>query len=99
MFRPNRAHGARWNNESAPLRVWVNGAEGWTIATRFLEAPRGGQPESDEVRRLDFEVKAPPTAKGRTRLSAYALYNTCEEAGGRCLFLRQDVTIELEVAQ
>ena len=61
--------------------------------------PQGVQPESDEVRRLDFEVKAPPTAQGKTRLEAYALYNTCEEAGGHCLFLRQDLTIELNVAK
>ena len=98
-FRPSAARQAHWNNESTPLRVWVAGAEGWTIAARLLEAPQGDQPESDEVRRLDFEVKAPPTAAGKTRLAAYALYNTCEEAGGRCLFLRQDLTIELDVAK
>jgi hypothetical protein len=98
-FRPAAAHQARWNNESKPLRVWVAGAEGWTIASRLLEAPPGDQPESVEVRRLDFEVKAPPTAVGTTRLAAYALYNTCEEPGGRCLFLRQDLTIELDVGK
>ena len=64
-FRPSAAHTAHWNNESTPLRVWVAGAEGWTIASRLLEAPQGDQPESDEVRRLDFEVKAPPTARER----------------------------------
>jgi hypothetical protein len=63
-----------------------------------LEAPQGAHPESDEARRLDFEVKAPPTARGEVRLAAYALYNTCEGAGGRCLFLRQDLTIPLDVA-
>jgi len=98
-FRPSAAHKARWNNESTPLKVWVAGAEGWTIASRLLEAPQGVQPESVEVRRLDFEVKAPPTAAARTRLAAYALYNTCEEAGGRCLFLRQDLSVELDVAK
>jgi hypothetical protein len=30
---------------------------------------------------------------------AYALYNACEEAEGRCLFLRQDLTVELDVAK
>ena len=30
-FRPGAAHKAHWNNESTPLRVWVAGAEGWTI--------------------------------------------------------------------
>jgi tetratricopeptide (TPR) repeat protein len=98
-FRPNPAHTGRWNNESTPLRVWVAAPEGWTIGTRKLEAPLGGQAESDEVRRLDFEVKAPPTAAGNTRLKAYALYNVCEQAGGRCLLLRQDLTIELDVAK
>ena len=98
-FRPNAAHTGHWNNESTPLRVWVAPAEGWTIATRLLEAPQRNQPESDEIRRLDFEVKAPLIAAGKTRLAAYALYNTCEQAGGRCLFLRQDLTIELDVAK
>jgi hypothetical protein len=98
-FRPGAAHSAHWNNESTPLRVWVAGAEGWTIASRLLEAPQGNEPESIEVRRLDFEVKAPATAEGKTRLAAYALYNTCENAGGRCLFLRQDLAVELDVAK
>jgi tetratricopeptide (TPR) repeat protein len=98
-FRPSAAHKARWNNESSPLRVWVAGAEGWTISSPLLDAPQGDQPESIEVRRLDVEVKAPPNSTGTTRLAAYALYNTCEEAGGRCLFLRQDLTIELDLAK
>ncbi len=98
-FRPSAIHKARWNNESAPLRVWVVGSEGWTIGARLLESSPSKAPESDEVRRLDFEVKAPPTASGRAHLAAYALYNACEETGGRCLFLRQDLTIELEVVK
>jgi tetratricopeptide (TPR) repeat protein len=97
-FRPSAARTGHWNNESTPLRVWVAGAQGWAVATRLLEAPQGNQPESEEVRRLDFEVKAPPTATGKTRLLAYALYNACEQARGRCLFLRQDLKIELDVA-
>jgi hypothetical protein len=98
-FRPGAGRKARWNNESSPLRVWVAGSQGWTITPRLLEAPQGDQPESVEVRRLDFEVKAPPNADGKTRLAAYALYNTCEQAGGQCLFLRQDLSVELDVAK
>ena len=98
-FRPSAARKTRWNNESTPLRVWIVGAEGWTSSSRLLEVPQPDQPESVEVRRLEFEVKAPSTAEGKTRLAAYALYNTCEEAGGRCLFLRQDLTAEVEVAR
>jgi hypothetical protein len=98
-FCPGAARNAHWNNESTPLRVCVAGAEAWTVASRLLKAPQGDQPESVEVRRLDFEVKAPPTAEGKARLAAYALYNACEQAGGRCLFLRQDLSVELEVAK
>ncbi len=93
-FRP--APKAHWNNESTPLRLWVSGAKGWTISSRQLDSPQGVLPESDEIRRLDFEVKAPATTRGKTRLNAYALYNTCEETGGRCLFLRH-LTIDVDV--
>ena len=75
------------------------GPEAWKISHRLLVASQGEQAESDEVRRLDFEVKVPPTAEGKLRLAAYALYNACEEAGGRCLFLRQDLTIDLNVTK
>ena len=98
-FRLGAVRNAHWNNESTPLRVWVAGAEAWTVASRLLEAPQGDQPESVEVRRLDFEVKAPPTAEGKARLAAYALGERKEQAGGRCLFLRQDLSVELEVAK
>jgi tetratricopeptide (TPR) repeat protein len=98
-FRPSAARQSRWNNESSPLQIWISGAEGWAVSSQLLEAPPVEQPESDEVRRLDFEVKAPPTAEGKVHFAAYALYNTCEKAGGTCLFLRQDLTIEVDVAR
>ena len=40
----------------------------------------------------------PRPPRERHRLAAYALYNTCEKAGGRCLFLRQDLSVEVSVA-
>jgi hypothetical protein len=98
-FRPSTAHKARWNNESSPLRVWVTGAPGWAIAPRLLEAAADAHPESDEVRRIEFEVKAPASAAGKAQLEAYALYNVCEQAGGRCVFVRQDMMIEVDVAK
>ena len=99
-LRPNADRQAHWNNESTPLRIWVEEPPpGWTTSARSLEAPPGIAPESDEVRRLDFEIQAPATASGRTRLTAYALYNTCEGEEGRCLFLRQDFLIEVDVVK
>ncbi len=99
-FRPSTIREAHWNNESSPLRIWIGAPEGWTTSARLLEAPLGNAPESDEIRRLEFEIKAPSTTgSGKTRIPAYALYNTCEQKGGRCLFLRQDLTIELDIVK
>ncbi len=96
-FRPDPARKAHWNNESTPLRLWIDPPEGWQVSSCSFTAPQGDRPETVEVRRFDFEVQVPPTASGRTRLSAYALYNVCEDLGGVCLFLRQDLVIELNL--
>ena len=48
-------------------------------------------------RLLDLEVKPPADARGTFELRAYALYNVCETAGGRCLFLRQDLPVRIVV--
>jgi hypothetical protein len=47
--------------------------------------------------RLDFEIKAPGSAAGTTKLKACALYYVCEDLGGMCLFLRQDISLEIDV--
>ena len=96
-LRPSILQAAHWNNESTPLQLWVSGPAGWTIASPLLEAEPGKQPESDEVRHLDFEVKAPALASGTIQLNAFTLYNVCEQTGGQCLFLRQDLPIEIEI--
>jgi hypothetical protein len=96
-FLPDDSRKAHWNNESTPLRLWIDPPEGWRVSSRWLTAPQGDRPETDEVRRLDFEVEVPPAASGRTRLPAHALYNVCEDVGGVCRFLRQDLVVEVEV--
>ncbi|MCI0458251.1 MAG: hypothetical protein L0Z62_14905, partial [Gemmataceae bacterium] len=70
---------------------------GWRVSRRLLAAPPGEQPVTTEARALDFEVKAPASARGTVRLTAYALYYVCEDVGGQCLFLRKDIPIEVDV--
>ncbi len=81
------------------MRLWVEAPKGWEISRQLLLAPQGKKPETNEIRRLDFEVKAPDTATGRTRLNAYALYYVCEDVVGTCLFLRQDIELDIDVRQ
>ena len=97
-FRPNERLKAKWNNESAPLRLWINAPSGSQVDRRLLSAPQPKSAESGEVRHLDFEVKVPDDARGEIKLKAYALYYVCEGASGTCLFLRRDVTVSIRVA-
>ena len=99
VLRPDAKQHAHWNNEAEPLRLWVDPPEGWQAAERLLTARAAPKAVSDEERLLDFEVKAPAKAKGKVKLTAYALYHVCDDAGGRCQFLRLDVPIELIVGE
>ncbi|QDV32548.1 Tetratricopeptide repeat protein [Tautonia plasticadhaerens] len=96
-FRPSSTRSAYWNNESTPLQLWTSAPEGWTVDTPLMEAEPGVGAESSETRHLDFEVRIPPSTSGTARLDAFALYNVCEQAGGTCLFLRKDLTIEIPI--
>ena len=96
-MRPNAQLRAHWNNEAQPLVFWIDAPAGWQIERRLLTAPQPDEPETTEPRHLEFEVHAPPGADGPAKFAAYALYYVCEEAGGTCRYLRQDVPIVVEI--
>ena len=50
-------------------------------------------------RHLEFELRAPAFAAGKTKVPAHALYYVCEDAAGTCRFLRQDVVIPADVGK
>lgn len=88
---------AKWNNESAPLTIWIESTDGVVLSQNNLVYKL--QDESDqsvtssELRTLEFEVKLD---KGSTAesLKCFALYNVCKE-DGVCMYLRQEFEIEL----
>lgn len=96
-FVPNADVAAHWNNESEPLRTWIEVPENWQVSKQLLSAPQGDQPETDEIRRLDFDIHIPASATGKQLVKAYALYYVCEGASGTCQFLRQDIPVEINV--
>jgi hypothetical protein len=102
IFRPDlRAgtprRGAHWNNEAEPLRVWVRAPDGWEIDPRLIQARNPKEPTSTELREVNFEVRVSETASpGTVLLTAYALYNVCEE-DGPCLFRRQDIPVPVRI--
>jgi hypothetical protein len=99
VFRPNMQLKAHWNNEGAPLQMWVEAPPGWKVTRRLLTSSRPKEVESNEPRTLDFEVQAPANGQGPVRLPVYVLYNVCEDAGGKCQYLRKDIEIQIVVSK
>jgi len=89
---------AWWNNEAEPVRLYASPLAGWTLPTGTWRHAGASDAETREVRVLEFEVEVPADATAGTRmLPAYLAYNVCEEAGGVCLLLRNDLQITLTV--
>jgi len=96
-LRPNNKRKAHWNNEAEPLKLWVDPPPGWKAQPQLLIAPQGNQPETSEPRHFEFEIFAEANARGTSKLTAYALYYVCEDVGGTCRFLQQDIPITVTV--
>jgi tetratricopeptide (TPR) repeat protein len=96
-LRPNSRLKAHWNNGAEPLRLWIDPAEGVEVQPRLLTAQQGDAPATTELRRLEFEVRVMAQSSGTFKLNAYALYYVCEDAGGTCMFLRQDIPVTVVV--
>lgn len=97
-FRPNGDRKAHWNNESAPLTLWVAPPEGWRVEGRRHVTPNAESATSDESRRIEVEIGVPENAPaGPVSTPAYALYYVCEDTDGVCLYRRQDLEIALTI--
>jgi hypothetical protein len=99
VFQPNAQLKAHWNNEGTPLQMWVDAPPGWKLTRRLLTSTLPKEAESNEGRTLDFEIQAPANGEGPIRLPVYALYNVCEDTGGKCLFLRKNIEIQIAVSK
>jgi tetratricopeptide (TPR) repeat protein len=98
-FTPNHDIKAHWNNEVSDLLFWVDAPEGWEVESRRLTFPNPPRPVSQEVRKVEFEIKAPGQSNpGATEIPGYALYYVCEDVKGTCLYRRQDVSVRVEIA-
>ncbi len=87
-----------WNNEADDLLVWLDPPDTWQAQARLLRYPRPPQPESDEARQLEVELKIPKDApQGSSQIPAYAVYYVCNDGDGTCLYRRQDLAIPVTV--
>lgn len=97
-FRPDPERSPWWNNEGDPLTLHLELPEGWELVEGTFVHAGSKDPETREVRTLDCELVVPADAsEGLVALRGYALYGVCEDAGGRCLQLRQDLEVLVKV--
>ncbi len=98
VLRPDAKREVHWNNEVAPLQVWIEPHPGWKAEPSTLVAARPeSKVESDEVRAVEFELVAAAGVAGEQTVRGYAIYPVCEGEGGTCIFLRQDFTVIVQV--
>jgi hypothetical protein len=87
-----------WNNEGDPLTLSVKLPDGVTLVEGTFLHAKPKEAESLEVRILEFEAAVGEGVKaGTLQIGGYALYDVCEEVGGVCRHLRQDLTLSFAV--
>ena len=91
----------KWNNESEPVKIWINGLTGGTATKKAFVIPNPtpdtkSETESKELRSAEFEFKADKDAT-ECQIDGYALYNVCESETGTCRLLRQNFSLNLPV--
>lgn len=96
VFRPSATADAHWNNESDPMKVFIEPPAGWIVSERLISFAPPKQAVSDEPRTVEFELKAPPDLQaGDARLAVSAFYHVCRGTSGECLYRRRDIDIPL----
>ncbi len=83
--------GAKWNNESTPLTVWIE-SKNAKLSKQRMTFDNPNLPESTENRSLEFDLLV--GKKGDCIIKGFALYNVCSE-DGVCMYRRQDFEIQV----
>ncbi|MGD9714561.1 MAG: hypothetical protein AB7V46_21250 [Thermomicrobiales bacterium] len=86
-----------WNNESEPLRVWIDPSDGVVSSDQLIEATLPPTAVSREARVIEWEIQVDDDARGTIAVPVYALYHLCDESQGQCRLLRQDIRVEMKV--
>ncbi len=84
--------GAKWNNESKPLMVWVE-SDAAKLSKQLLSVENPNEPNSTENRQLEFDLLVAKDSSA-CKVTGFALYTVCTE-DGTCMFQRQDFEISV----
>jgi hypothetical protein len=97
ILTPDHTRDAHWNNEAGYSELWVDPPPGWTIDGNHQHLPVGNGDISEETRHLELELAVPETAETAETLAGYLLYYVCEGTAGVCVYLRQDLEIQIPI--
>ncbi|NNF07707.1 MAG: hypothetical protein HKN21_13170, partial [Candidatus Eisenbacteria bacterium] len=91
---------AHWNNEVEASLLWIEAPEGWEANRTHVAVALPKKAHTNEPRHFEFEVYCPESAEpGTVSFSPYAAYYICEDDSGVCLYRRQDIEVNLLVAE
>ncbi len=97
-FRLDEKTHPLWNNEASGLSLWVRLPDACRLDEGEFEHRQPREPETREVRTLEFEAGVAADAKeGEIVVPAYALYDVCLDEDGVCYRYRQDFEITVRV--
>ncbi len=90
--------GAKWNNESTPMQVWINDSTTGTPSQQLVEWADTNESTSDETRTIEFEYQTKEDTES-VRLTGFVLANVCSDSDGQCLFRRCNFEIEIPISK
>lgn len=94
-FTPDPDRKVHWTNDAGALAWFAEEAPGLHIENRQGPDKPPGEPASAEERVVEFEIRPAAGNALPNRLRSAAFYYVCEDVGGQCLYLRQDIVIPL----
>lgn len=83
--------GAKWNNESTPLTVWIE-SKSAKLSDQLMTFDNPDRPDSKENRSFEFDLVI--GNDDENHIEGFALYNVCSE-DGVCMVRRQDFKITI----
>ena len=94
-FTPQEKAEVHWTNDAGNLSFFPD-ATGVKIVDRQGPGKVPAEASTNEVRKLEFEVRPLEGKKLPKQLTGAAFYYVCEGNDGVCRFLRQNLTISLD---
>lgn len=90
-------YNGKWNNEGAPMKVWIANSDQFRIVDSLIEVPNASGATSVESRMVEFEIEASKEANGQVQISGFALYNVCTLNDSQCLFRRLPFRVSIQI--